>query len=236
MPTYLYCLGSSDGPVFADLRGIDGATVRALAARSDVWGVAWVSDLAVAPIEPTLERLRAHEAVCTAALERGETSLPMRFGQLFADDAACVSGLERNAASLARRLARVAGCVEFRIVVGAPEAPVADGSLAPTSPSGAGRAYLDRVAGRARREEAIRANCAAVAEAVSAGLASAHRVRLRDHTRCVVGRGGTAVLAHLVERDSVPSYREVVADVLRGLGDGCVLLGPHPPYSFAVDV
>ena len=59
----------------------------------DVSGLmAWVSDVAE-KVTPTVDRVKAHDAVCAAALAAGETPLPIRFGQTFADDASVAQRL-----------------------------------------------------------------------------------------------------------------------------------------------
>ena len=84
MPTYLYCLRSEMVEPPDGLTGVDGSAVRAL---EGVSLSAWVSDVAE-KVTATVERVKAHDAVCAAALDSGETPLPIRFGQSFADDAA----------------------------------------------------------------------------------------------------------------------------------------------------
>jgi len=89
MPTYLYCLRTDRAEPPDGLIGVDGAVVRAI----HVSGLmAWVSDVEE-KVTPTVERVKAHDAVCGAALAAGETPLPIRFGQTFPDDAAMASGL-----------------------------------------------------------------------------------------------------------------------------------------------
>ena len=113
MPTYLYCLRSEMIEPPAGLTGVDGSAVRAL---EGVTLVAWVSDVAE-KVTATVERVKAHDAVCAAALDSGETPLPIRFGQSFPDDASTMSAISSHEPDLRGRLARVAGCVEFRVIV-----------------------------------------------------------------------------------------------------------------------
>ena len=68
MPTYLYCLRTDRAHPPDGLTGVDGAMVHAV----DVSGLmAWVSDVAEG-VAPTVDRLRAHDAVCAAALAAGD--------------------------------------------------------------------------------------------------------------------------------------------------------------------
>jgi len=68
----------------------------------------WVSDVEE-KVTPTVERVKAHDAVCAAALAAGETPLPIRFGQTFPDDTAVASGLAARESAIRSRLARIAG-------------------------------------------------------------------------------------------------------------------------------
>src|SRR5262245_3432312 len=154
MPTYVYCL-RSDGEEPPDgLTGVDGGVVRTIEAAGLV---AWVSDVSE-KLSVTVDRLKAHDAVCGAALAAGETPLPVRFGQVFRDDAAAVSELESRDATLRMRLARIAGCVELRIIVTEGRDPVSDtsagrmiqqppgGAETPREEDGPGTAFLKRLA------------------------------------------------------------------------------------------
>jgi hypothetical protein len=51
------------------------------------------------PVDVTVERLRAHDAVCAAALTHGDTPLPIRFGQSFADEPRSCAVADREARS-----------------------------------------------------------------------------------------------------------------------------------------
>src|SRR5947208_3395408 len=114
MPIYLYCVVGADAPPpHATVRGIDHAAVRAIDAGPIS---AWVSDMNRTRIDPTLDRVRAHDAVNDAAVAGGTTPLPARFGQLFANERACRDALAPKAESLAERLRSIAGQVEMRVI------------------------------------------------------------------------------------------------------------------------
>jgi hypothetical protein len=83
MATYLYCVRSDAPEVPPGLVGIDDASVRSMEAGSLV---AWISSATDTSIDATVDRVKAHDAVCAAALAVGETPLPIRFGQAFADE------------------------------------------------------------------------------------------------------------------------------------------------------
>jgi len=54
---------------------VDGGVVRTIEAAGLV---AWVSDVSE-KVSATVDRVKAHDAVCGAALAVGETPLPVRF-------------------------------------------------------------------------------------------------------------------------------------------------------------
>src|SRR5688500_14746300 len=97
MPTYLYCLvptaEASESPVTPS--GIGGGAVRVLSAGALE---AWVSTIATASPPPTVEAVRQHDAVVSAALATGRTPLPARFGQSWPSDDACVASVAERAA------------------------------------------------------------------------------------------------------------------------------------------
>src|SRR5690349_23240486 len=96
MATYLYCVRSDPSPPPRGLLGIDGSPVRDLAADGLT---AWVSEVGDST-PPTVERVKAHDAVCAAALETGDTPLPIRFGQVFRNDAAAVAAITSRRSAL----------------------------------------------------------------------------------------------------------------------------------------
>src|SRR5690349_16828818 len=117
MGTYLYCIHADAVGVPAQLVGIDGASVRAV----DVSSLrAWVSDVRKIPVTVSVDRMRAHDAVCAAALESAETPLPIRFDQTFSTDEAAKAAIAAKASQLSSRLRRVSGCVELRVVLRTP--------------------------------------------------------------------------------------------------------------------
>ena len=134
MPTYLYCVRSDRPEVPDGLVGIDDAPVRSIDAASLV---AWVSDTDSASVAVTVERVKAHDSVCSAALSVGETPLPVRFGQSFANDDGAKKAIGARQVPLESRLARVSGCVELRVVI----RHVADTARAAQGPGGPADCY-----------------------------------------------------------------------------------------------
>jgi hypothetical protein len=239
MATYLYCIRSDASAPPAGLLGIDGAQVRSVDAAS--LG-AWVSDVGDATLTATVERVRAHDTVCAAALDAGETPLPIRFGQSFSDDASAIDAIATRATSLGSRLARVAGCVELRIVISrgrdADAGPSDEGGMsvlatpdsASDTPLGPGTAFLQRLARGGRAELAREVGCEEVRDAIR----EAARSFIVDHQRCESARG-LAYFPVLVRRNALTDFRAAVADVLESKAITLSVLGPFAPYSFAGD-
>jgi len=240
MPTYLYCLRSDRAEPPGGLTGVDGAVVHAIHASGFM---AWVSDVAE-KVTPTVDRVKAHDAVCAAALAAGETPLPIRFGQTFPDDTSVASRLAARESVLRSRLARIAGCVEMRLVLlrdphPASENPTAgasnlDAAWAGTDPSpgadGPGTAFLKRLAHRGRADLAREVGCEEVRHAIRSAAMS---LIVGQHP-CESARG-ISFFPVLVRRGEVDAFRLAVAETLRIKPTPLSVLGPFAPYSFAGD-
>lgn len=241
MVTYLYCVRDGTAARPTGVFGLDGAPVRAIDA---VALVAWASDFAEPTVDVTVDRLKAHDAVCAAALDSGETPLPIRFGQTFADDAALVAGIVARESELRDRLVRISGCVELRIVVtqgrdtdlshephDGDEAdstePVDD---APSPLEGPGTAFLRRLARAGRADLAREVACEDTRHAVRALSPSL----IVDQLRCETARG-MAFFPVLVRRGDVEAFRGSIAEILPSQQIALSVLGPFAPYSFASD-
>ncbi|HUQ82605.1 MAG TPA: GvpL/GvpF family gas vesicle protein [Gemmatimonadaceae bacterium] len=237
MATYLYCLRSDDHSVPAGLAGIDGAPVRSIHAAQLI---AWVSDVDGSSVEVTVERVRAHDAVCAASLLVGETPLPIRFGQAFADDAAVAQGVIARRHALEPRIARLSGCVELRVVVtrgreSGEHAAVLDaegtgGPVGGETQEGPGTAFLRRLARAGRADIAREVGCEEARQAVRERA----RDLIVDHQPCQAARG-LAFFPVLVRRDDVDQFRGAVSEMLLSHAIDLSLLGPFAPYSFAGD-
>lgn len=228
MATYLYCLRSDDHSVPSGLAGIDGAPVRSLhVARL----IAWVSDADATSVTVTVDRVKAHDVVNAVSLDVGETPLPIRFGQSFATDGALADALIARRASLEPRLARVAGCVEMRVVVtrGRDDGTTTDASD-DRGDQGPGTAFLRRLARAGRADIAREVGCEEVRHAVR----DAMRGLIVEHQPCEAARG-LAFFPVLVRRAEVDEFRAAVRDTLPSQTIQLSVLGPFAPYSFAGD-
>jgi gas vesicle protein GvpL/GvpF len=234
MTTYLYCIRSDADELPAGLVGVDGTAVHTIGAAGMT---AWVSKVP-GPMEPTVDRVRAHDAVCAAAMREGETPLPIRFGQTFNDDSAAEVAIVSRQGTLRERLARVAGCVELRVVVkrgkdagvhvdsvsGAPEAASAGEGTGP------GTAFLQRLARAGRDDLAREIGCEDVRHTIRR-VANSFIV---DQQPCESARG-VAFFPILVRRSDVDALRSAVASLLSSQAIDLAILGPFAPYSFAAD-
>ena len=244
MGTYLYCIHAEPVGVPASLVGIDGAAVRALELPSldrpslDLPPLeAWVSDVRGLPVTVSVDRMRAHDAVCAAALHANETPLPIRFGQTFANDADATAAISAKALQLSKRLRRVAGCVELRVVVRpnlAEESSSAGADVA-TAEDASGRdrpgtAFLRRLAREGRAEIGREVSC----EDARHALRTAAKSLIVDQQPCESARG-VSYFALLVRRDDVDAVRDIASHVLGWQSNHAVVMGPFAPYSFADD-
>jgi hypothetical protein len=232
VPTYLYCLvPAADAAEPAPLipRGIGGGAVRVLSAGALE---AWVSTVAERVPQATVEAIRAHDAVVSAALATGRTPLPARFGQSWPSDAACLASVTERAAELEPLVRRVAGLVEMTVcawVQGLPPASrVPPSSSDQTAP---GRAYLGQLRARAEREQHLRAALEALRTRVNRALGSLSRGEAAE----IRGSGEALALSvsYLVEPGEAIHFRHAVDSVARETGARLVVAGPRAPYSFA---
>lgn len=243
MAAYLYCIRNDPRGVPPGLIGIDRGAVRSI----DASGLAaWVSDVAESPPAVTVERLRAHDGVCMAALHGGDTPLPIRFGQTFADDRAAADAVAARGPALRERLARVAGCVELRVIVSrgrdsdvaasaasaADREPPRPGMLPGADPGSVGRgtAFLHRLARVGRADLARDVACEELRHAIRASA----QAFLVEQQRCEAARG-VSFFAMLVRRPDLDACRAAIAASLAQRAIEASLVGPFPPYSFAGD-
>jgi hypothetical protein len=239
MGTYLYCIHAEPVGVPASLVGIDGASVRAVEVSSIDGSPleAWVSDVDALPVTVSVERMKAHDAVCAAALAAHETPLPIRFGQAFSSDSDAKAAIASKAGQLARRLRRVSGCVELRVVVRpavATESSAAGANVATDENAWEadrpGTAFLRRIARQGRADLAREVSC----EEARHALRTNAQNFIVDQQPCEAARG-VSYFALLVRRSDVDAIREIAGRVLSSQASQTLVMGPFAPYSFAGD-
>jgi hypothetical protein len=186
----------------------------------------WIRHAAQAPA-PTLEDVRAHHRVVTAAWERCPAVLPVRYGQWFGSEEELRAAVGPKVDAYERALERVRGAAEFSIRVLDP-ALEADPQERPAS--GSGTDYLRAAAARARRRSEADARGRAVAAELGSALGALVREERLDPADTPHGLVG---VAHLVARADERAY-EQVADRFAAERPGLRFLrtGPWPAWSF----
>ena len=244
---------SADASRLARLPGLDGSIgpVRALPFGELV---AVVQDVPAADLSPEawtqrltdareLERCaRAHHAVVTAAAADGP-AVPMALAVLYNGDNRARAALSADADRFRAALGRIEGRVEWGVKVYAarpetppgPPAKVDDPDGA--APSGAGRAYLERMRGLQRAREDGHAAALRAAREVHAALRelAVEARTLRLHEAQPTGDRRTQLLnaAYLVARTDGERIAAAVEALRHRTGTQIELSGPWVPYSFA---
>jgi hypothetical protein len=226
MGLHLYCIApaahipeSTNGP---SVTGIGGAPVEAVVAGSlSLWVSAHES-----PPAASLDAIREHHNVVTAAMTPVVTPVPVRFGQYFADAAAARESIGTSHEKWLALLVRFAGTVELGLRVFDPaRAPEAE-----TTPAGSGSEYMARLQRRQRGPaEAVSVTTVALHDAL-AGIVLEERVSPLRTAHGVVS------VAHLLHAAQLEAYHAAVERVRAQLPHLRLLSsGPWPPYSFVAE-
>lgn len=237
MSTHLYCVlpHRLRASIPATLTGIDGAPVRALMVGSLV---AWVSD-----VDPSkrvvIDGVRAHDTVVEAALETGATPVPARYGQRFEHDDACRAALAVRATSIETLLDKVDGQVEMTLIL-TPSTRRMLRDLKPVLPEmiaqeeagpdrGPGRQYLELVRARDSAASTLRRAMDGLAGRLAE---AANRFVRRSAMHEQLTQLPVRTISHLISREMVEQYKEVVGAVRAGAEFRFLVIGPRAPYSF----
>jgi hypothetical protein len=203
--------------------GVGGAPARVLHADPVA---AWVETVRDRAVTPTIDRVKAHDAVTETALLTGATPLPARFGQTFESDDACVAALRSQEPRLLADLERVRDLVEMRIVI-ALVLPV-DDPAAGTDAS-PGLAYMQRLMQSRDREQAAHALAGSLREEMH-GVVGPY---VRREAYAVNVSPAILTLSHLVARDDVSSYRAALTGATLATPVARLAVsGPGAPYQF----
>jgi hypothetical protein len=222
---YLYCFTPPGTVPGADLAGVCAGLVTHLALP---WLTVWLEETDDVP-RADLETIRRHDAVVRAAWAATPACLPVRFGQWFAEAGALEKTLTERRMELERALTTVADAGEHGIRITETD-PTTEAEAERARPS-TGRAYLEWLQARMRRDDARARRVAALGEELEASLGPAIRAQRLD----VLPAGqGLASVAHLVPIERAEAY----AEGIRAFGArhpelGLLETGPWPPYSFA---
>jgi len=226
MPTYLYCiLPAGSEPLAPMPTGVGGTAVRVLTAGPLA---AWVETVGQRSMPPSIEAVRVHDAVVTAALETGNTPLPARFGQVFESDDGCRTALLERMDRMQSDLTRVSGLVEMRVI--ARLAHPAESSDELTVSGSPGTAYMRQLQRGRAMEQIVQVTAAAVRRRLTETVGAFVRgeaVRLDPLPAAVL------TLSHLVARDEVAAYRTALSDAAPPVQvERLVVCGPVAPYQF----
>lgn len=178
------------------------------------------------PPAPSLDHVRAHNAVIAAAFQPPTTPVPLRFGQFLPDTDAVRQRLG-DAEPWLELLLRLAGHAEHGVRM---QWTVEEQEMHPAELSGAGSQHMNRLmqrhaTGRAAREQA--AALEDMVREVTRGIVADFRA---DHSQAGQGTLGIAVL---VAGDQAAAYHSAVDALPAQRPDvRFVFTGPWPPYSF----
>ena len=203
--------------------GVGGGSTRVLRGEGIA---AWVETVAERTVPPTIDRVKAHDAVTETALMSGTTPLPARFGQTFDSDEACLAALDAQAPRLLADLEGVRDLVEMRVVIAL---PVGSEEAGGEGAGGPGLAYMRRLLNiRAQEKGAQR-----VAEAVREEVRAIVGPLIRREEYALRGTPAILTISHLVRRADASAYRAALngatlATRVRRL----VVRGPGAPYQF----
>ncbi len=166
-------------------------------------------------------------AAAVAAIHQRICVLPMRFGTVAAEESEVRSLLRARQGELLERLDYLDGAGEMALRVAVPRP--SEGPAAPSSADPAPQAYFQRRRAHYQQRDAADELCRATEQRFLERLCGVYR----DWRRLPNPAPNLLRLTFLVAREQTDVFRHRLADFGRGRGeDGCLILGPWPPYSF----
>lgn len=188
------------------------------------------------------EKVRAHEAVLEAAVERTPV-VPFRFGTIYRGREQVLAMLSEHREDFSAALERVRGRVELGVKAILDPERFAERRRADSGegnePQSAGRAYLlerQRERQLAEAAETFAAECARVSHERLSRAAEAARANPLRRPELAGGPGEMLLNgAYLLRVDEQERFRATLAELeSRYAADGVVyaLTGPWPPYNF----
>jgi hypothetical protein len=221
---HLYCIIPAGHPVPDDCAGIEARRPFAVHAGSLA---VWVTEHDQPPA-PSIEGVRRHNDVVTAAMDRIVTPVPIRFGQHSPGPEAAAERIAEEASKWSSLLEQFAGRAEYgvRVIRYMPDAEQ------DVRPAGAesGTEYMAALA----RKQAHAAGRRSEGERM-AGMIAARIGDLAGDTRIEYAAAGELLvtIAHLVAWGGIEAYHGAMREVREVSHDTrFVLTGPWPPYSF----
>ena len=221
---HLYCIVPAGHAIPPDCTGLEGC--RPFTVEAGGLGV-WASEHHE-QLTASLDRLREHNGVVTAAMNTRVTPIPLRFGQSAADRAAVAERITADAAKWEELLGRFAGHAEYgaralRQVTDAEQDVHA-------RPVESGTEYMATLARRQAQAAGRRAEGERIAAEIAARVGDLATETRVEHA----GTGEMRVtLAHLVAWTASEAYHGAMREVREASQDTrFVLTGPWPPWSF----
>jgi Gas vesicle synthesis protein GvpL/GvpF len=258
---WLYCVGSADLTLPADLTGVAGEALELirLGGLTAVAGQVPVSEFGSQALHQNLEDLdwlaccaHAHHDVISEAAASGVV-LPMRLATLYQSESGVTGLLSKRAEQLEAAIADLTGCAEYGLKGYTQRSPgggqpgVNDAAKmpspahdAPTAPATAnpGTAYLKkRRADLDAHEEERRVAAQAAEQLVRQVAALALGERQHPlHDKSLDPAAGDMILnvSYLVADEESKGFEKAVGDLAQSMPSlRLELTGPWPPYSFA---
>lgn len=221
---HLYCIVPAGHAIPPDCTGLEGR--RPFSVEAGGLGV-WASEHHE-QLTASLDRLREHNELVTAAMDTRVTPIPLRFGQSSADRAAAADRITADAAKWLELLDRFAGHAEYGVRVLRQVTDAEQDVHAP--PVESGTEYMATLA----RRQAQAAGRRAEGERIAAGI-EARIGDLATETRVEYAASGEmrVTVAHLVAWRVAEAYHGAMREVREASQDTrFVLTGPWPPWSF----
>ena len=225
MPLHLYCIVPGAHPVPERCVGIDSHRPFVLEAGGGL--AVWATEHPE-PVTASVEAMRVHNDVVTAAMDRNVTPVPLRFGQSVPDRNAAIERVTGDAAKWLDLLARFAGRAEYGVRVMRDvyetEQDVRTASVQ------SGTEYMAALARKRARAAERHTEGERIVGETEARLGS-----IPVDTRVEYPPAGpvVAAIAHLVAWTDADAYHDAARELRDAVQDArLVVTGPWPPYSF----
>lgn len=221
---HLYCIVPAGHAVPSGCTGLEGS--RPFAVEHGGLGL-WATEHDEPPAA-SIDAVRIHNEVVTAAMNTRVTPVPLRFGQSAAHREAAAARLAAETDKWMGLLQRFAGHAEYGVrVVWQVQSAEQDVHAAPVE---SGTAYMAALA----RRQAQASDRRAEGERITAGITAAVGELAKDSRAEYAATGALLVsVAHLVAWPAADAYHEAMCEVREASEDRrFVLSGPWPPWSF----
>ena len=225
MTLHLYCIVPGAHAVPEHCTGIDSQAPFVLEAGAGL--AIWATEHA-APVAASVDAVRVHNDVVTAAMDRNVTPVPLRFGQSAPDRKAAIERVTGDAAKWLDLLERFAGRAEYGVRVVRDVYVTEQDVRAATVQSGT--EYMAALAWKRARAAERRSEGERIVRETEARLGA-----IAVDTRVEYPPAGpvVATITHLVAWTDAGAYHDAAGELHAAVQDArLVVTGPWPPYSF----